>query len=463
MEKLELRPYQKDDVEFIKTHKCCGIFNEQRTGKTPTVLTALNEMNIKKIVIVCPASTVPQWKEEFERWTNRPCVAITGKTPKLRAKQLTDWTDGLVISYDTFKSSTSRRGLYADILVEEPEALIVDEAHRIKNHKTQAFRTLSCCTKVPIRIALTGTPAPNKAHEVFGILHFLFPKEFNSYWNFIDKYFTKLTKFAKGQRTYIDIGPFQPGMQLELQRFLSKNCTQRKRKDVMQWLPEKDYQQVKLEATPNLKKYLDELTNYFEISQANIVTQTILDQLVRVRQLCLDPAILGLPEGDAPKVTWLKQYSEDYPEVPTIIFSKSTLFLNKLKETIFKDDEETALIIGKTTIPARDKIKKAFQNGTIKRLLIQIDTGKEGLTLDTAETMIFTDKYPPAGDIAQAEDRFVATTEDKANKPHTIIELMIKNTYDEQLYSLIKRRFSETDVINDFKKYLERSSNNGNQ
>ena len=69
--------------------------------------------------------------------------------------------------------------------------------------------------------------------------------------------------------------------------------------------------------------------------------------------------------------------------------------------------------------------------------------------------MIFVDKYPPAGDIQQAEDRFIATTEDKANKPHTIIELMLKDTYDEHLYKLVKDRMSETEVINDFKKYLK--------
>lgn len=95
-----------------------------------------------------------------------------------------------------------------------------------------------------------------------------------------------------------------------------------------------------------------------------------------------------------------------------------------------------------------------FQSGRCNLLLINIDAGKEGLTLDRAEVTIFTDKYPPIGDIEQAEDRFIATSEDKADKPHTIIELCMKGTYDEQLYDLLKKRKSETDVINDFKKYL---------
>lgn len=450
----ELRPYQKEDVAFIKQHKCCGVFNEQRTGKTPTALTALNEQNIKKIIIVCPASTIPQWKEEFERWTNRPCIALLGKTPKQRLEQIENWTDGIAVSYETFKSTIKRTGIYKELLAKNPEAIIVDEAHRIKNHKSQAFKALHECTKIPIRLALTGTPAPNKAHEIFGILHFLFPKTFPSYWNFIDNYFTKVTKFAKNSRTYIDIGGFQYGKKELLQKFLNENCTQRKRKDVMQWLPDKDYERIKLEPTEKVTKYLTELTKYFEIKDADIVTQGILDRLIRVRQVCIDPVILGLPEGDSPKTEWLKNYKVDYEDVPTIIFSKSTKYIKYLKQNIFTE-ADTQIIIGATEVKTRAKIMQDFQSGKIKRLLINIDAGKEGLTLDAAETMIFIDKYPPAGDIAQAEDRFVATTEDKANKPHTIIELMIKGTYDEHLYKLVRDRLSETEVINDFKKYLK--------
>jgi len=451
---LELRPYQKEDVTFIKEHKCCGIFNEQRTGKTPTALTALNEQNIKKIIIVCPASTIPQWKEEFERWTNRPCIALLGKTPKQRLEQIENWTDGIAVSYETFKSTIKRTGIYKELLSKNPEAIIVDEAHRIKNHKSQAFKALNECTKIPIRLALTGTPAPNKAHEIFGILHFLFPRTFPSYWNFIDNYFTKVTKFAKNRRTYIDIGGFQQGKKELLQKFLNEHCTQRKRKEVMQWLPNKDYQQIRLEPTEQITKYLTELTKYFEIKEAEIITQGVLDRLIRVRQVCIDPVILGLPEGNSPKTEWLKSYKEDYEDTPTIIFSKSTRYIKYLKQNIFTENE-TQMIIGATEIKTRAKLMQDFQNGKIKRLIINIDAGKEGLTLDKAETMIFVDKYPPAGDIAQAEDRFVATTEDKANKPHTIIELMIKGTYDEHLYKLVKDRLSETEVINDFKKYLK--------
>ena len=77
------------------------------------------------------------------------------------------------------------------------------------------------------------------------------------------------------------------------------------------------------------------------------------------------------------------------------------------------------------------------------------------MTLDKADAIIFTDKYPPVGDIEQAEDRFVATTEDKADKLHIIYELVLKGTYDEQLYELIRQRASSVDAINNFKAYMK--------
>jgi hypothetical protein len=36
--KNELRPYQRADVELLSQQKAIAIFNEMRTGKTPTAL-----------------------------------------------------------------------------------------------------------------------------------------------------------------------------------------------------------------------------------------------------------------------------------------------------------------------------------------------------------------------------------------------------------------------------------------
>lgn len=449
-----LRDYQQQDVEFLSKLNTMACFNEQRTGKTPTALTVIKQKNCRRVLIICPSSAIYQWIEEFETWLGRPCVTI--KRARFNPETLPDiWTDGLVLSYDSFKTIERKdktiKGLVEYILDYPPDAVILDEAHRIKNTKSANARAVFKLIKVPVRIALTGTPAPNKPEEIYSILYWLHPDKFKSYWKFIDEYFDRVMIPLRSGQYYPEIRGFKPGKQLELQRFLETFSTQRKRKDVMPWLPKKDYQQVRLPATAEQKKYLKELREFF--CAGDVVVQGVLDRLIRERQICLDPTLLGL-KGSSPKLDYLIDYVKDYPDRPTIVFSKFTSFLKKIYPILQTYSKKIGLIIGETKIETRNQLKNDFQCGKINLLLLNIDTCKEAITLDRAEVAIFTDKYPPVGTILQAEDRFVATTEDKADKPHTIIELMIKGTYDEQLYKLIAERKSEIEVINDYKKYL---------
>jgi SNF2 family DNA or RNA helicase len=163
-------------------------------------------------------------------------------------------------------------------------------------------------------------------------------------------------------------------------------------------------------------------------------------------------------EGGSPKTEWLLQYVKDYPDRPTLVFSKFTSYLNKVAALL-----PCRLIVGATKVERRKEYCQEFQQGKINLLLLNIDAGKESLTLDRAEAIIFLDKYPPVGDIAQAEDRFVSTTEDKADKDHLIYELCLEGTYDEDIFKLIAARFSETDIINNWKTFIERRKANGNR
>ncbi len=70
------------------------------------------------------------------------------------------------------------------------------------------------------------------------------------------------------------------------------------------------------------------------------------------------------------------------------------------------------------------------------------------------QKIIFLDQSPPAADIQQAQDRFVATTQDKAQIPKEVIYLMMADTYDETLYDLVKERAISIDYINSFQKYI---------
>ena len=207
--------------------------------------------------------------------------------------------------------------------------------------------------------------------------------------------------------------------------------------------------------TSEQARYLNELEEMFETE--DIIVKGVLDRLIRYRQICLDPGLIGL-KGKSPKTEWLLQYLQDYPERPTLVFSKFTSYLNKLA-TLLPD---AGVIVGATPSERRREICQLFQRGDLKLLLLNIDAGKEALTLDTAEAIVFMDKYPPVGDISQAEDRFVSTTQDKAGKPHLIYDLIMRDSYEIEIHQMIAARYSETDVINNYRNYVERRKQHGN-
>lgn len=449
---MKLRDYQIEDAKFLTSLPCSACFNEQRTGKTPTALETVRLRDLTKVLIITTASSLIQWKDEYERWLNKPCVICAG-TPKQKQKAIEEWTHGLVVSIDSFKETATHSGLVDLILKEKPEQLILDEAHKIKNPKSANARALFKTTPIPYRLVLTGTPAPGKPYDIYSILKLLYPNDFRGFWKFIEEYFIIEDQqvYQRGQlRQFKTYEKFKPGKEKELQQLLDEISTQRKRKEVMEWLPDKYYEQIKLECTPAQTKYLEELNNSYRTE--HITTTGTLDRLVRYRQICLDPELIGL-KSKSPKTEWIKQYIKDNPDESILIFSKFTSYLVRLSEQL---DCKWAMIVGATPIKERGKYVKDFQNGKCKVLLINIDAGKEALTLDKAETTIFTDKYPPIGDIMQAEDRFIASTPDRAHKNHKIIELMMKNTFDESLYHLLEKRKSETEIINNYKQYLRK-------
>lgn len=455
-----LRPYQIEDIKFLAARKNCACFNEQRTGKTPTALRSLLERGINKFLIVAPASTIYTWANEVHRWNEQDCVVVDGTATK-RKEIIENWKQGgLVISYECLREVTRYNEKthtytitgdlhYIKKHLPSIEACILDEAHRIKNHKSKQAEAMFSLSGIPIKIALTGTPAPNKQYEIYSILHWLFPNIFSGYWRFIDYYFIQETRW-NAQGEYTEISTFKPGKDIELQQFLNVISTRRLRASVMQWLPSKDYETIKLNCTKEQNKYIQELKDNFEVGDEKVMAVNILDVLIKTRQLCLSPQILGL-KSTSPKVDWIKQYIKDYPDKKILIFSNFTKWLKLLGKELNCND----LIIGETTKAKREELKNAFQSGKIKLLLLNIKAAKEGITLDTASTAIFTDKYPPVGDILQAEDRFVATTKDKKDLGHTIINLIMKDTYEENIERLLKNNANDIDIINNYINYLK--------
>lgn len=450
---MELREYQKEDVAKMLQMDCIGNFSEQRTGKTPTTCASLAQRGIKHTLIVCPASLMYVWKDAWETWTGNNAYVMKSTGDSL----VIPYDTALIVNFEKLRGTKSNDTVAERILHWKPEAVVVDEAHRMKDRKSLTALRLNYFKKVPIRIALTGTPATNRPWDVWSILNWLFPDEYKSYWQFVNEYFEEEVIWVAGT-PHRQPARFKRGMEQILQKKLDAKCVQHKRKDVMAWLPaEEEPTRVMLPPNPEQLKAIDNLINYFEYK--GIVTQTVLDNLIRVRQICAAPEILGL-KAKSPKIEWLQQYLKDYPEKQVLVFSNSKKFLRLISDKL---TEAHDMICGDISPKMRQMIVQDFQNGKFNVLLCQTQACKEGLTLDAADVSIFLDVYPPSADYLQAKDRMIATSPERV-KPKELIHVMMKDTYDVQTYNLVKRNADETAIINDYKNYItERRQNNGKQ
>lgn len=452
---MQLRDYQEEDVRKLIKLPAAGIFNEQRTGKTPTAIVATEQVGVERLLIVCPSSIVYKWAEEYKLWTGKDADVIdsASKFNKDADKTRLQYSC-LVINYENLRDNGKNKGAWEKLVKKyKPDGLIVDEAHRVKNRQSANFKAVKKFVHSRFRLYLTGTPAPNKPWDVWAILHLIRPDVFSSYWAFVENYFEQETVYFGGNPINMPI-KFKLGMDTLLQRNLNTISVMRKRKDVMPWLPTIDSPtEIKLPCTATQKRYIQELETNFETEHIN--TQSVLEQLIRIRQICAAPSILKL-KGGSPKIDWLKLYIKDYPNKSIIVFSNSTRFIHEIEQSL-GSGVIFGVIVGATPLRLRRHYVAGFQEGTTKLLIIQTQAGKEGLTLDRADVTIFLDTYPPAADYSQAKDRMIATIPENV-RPQEIIHIMMKDTYDEHLYRLVKQGISSTEVVNDYIKYIKERS-----
>lgn len=438
-----LRPYQNQDVYFLSSLPHAAIFSEMRTGKTPMTLKLIEVDRPEKIIVICPASLVLNWRNEVLKWTSYTNVFYVKGNKKQRSNLYNEWNykkGFLILSKDTAKSDL-------DLLDSTDYVLVVDESHFLRNYRTaQSKAIFALGRKAKKRIALTGTPAVNHPADCFGILHFLYPSKFPSYWQFVDRYF-KTWDSPWGSK---EIGKFK--REEELTEILELISVQRKRSEVMQWIPPKQYQVIEVEMDAKQSKaYRDMLETFVveEDSEIKADAPSVLAQLTRLRQICLSPSLLQLSAPSA-KENFILEWLDDNPNESVVIFSNFSSYLKLLQKKI----KGSRLIIGETPKQERQDIVDSFQDGKTKVILANIQAAGVGLTLDKAGTVIFLDRAYTPSENAQAEDRIVPTTE-SSNQNCLIIDVVCKDSIDQKIHSILDKKQSVIEVINNYRNIKE--------
>ncbi|HEV2944001.1 MAG TPA: DEAD/DEAH box helicase [Solirubrobacteraceae bacterium] len=145
------------------------IFDEQGTGKTPTVIAAfdlLAERNeVDTLLVVAPKSMVGEWAQEFSRFCGDLYrVSVVDGSRKQRAEALGAGADVVVVNYEA--TVTMHHDLL--LLTDRSRVLMaVDESFNVKN--PDAARTAAVADlreRCSHCFVLCGTPAPNAPRDI---------------------------------------------------------------------------------------------------------------------------------------------------------------------------------------------------------------------------------------------------------------------------------------------------------
>lgn len=154
--------------------------DEVGLGKTIEAGLILKEYMIrglaKKILILVPASLVSQWVMELNSKFYIPAIAY-------RKNYSWETVDVMVSSLDTAKKSPHKEV----ILEQSYDFVIIDEAHKLKNHKTKNYEFVQNL-KRKFCLLLTATPIQNKIEEIFNLVSLLKPGHLGTYEEFLDNY-----------------------------------------------------------------------------------------------------------------------------------------------------------------------------------------------------------------------------------------------------------------------------------
>jgi SNF2 family DNA or RNA helicase len=186
---IKFFPFQQEGIKFIEESNYRALIgDEMGLGKTIQAIGALryNYQQLTPVLMICEASKVYDWKEEYITWNGDNIKEIPDEPIIHTSGQF-----GLVPSFRVHIISMSlidKKKVLKSIENYGFKLVIVDESHSFKNQDAKrTFALQRICEVVPHVIFLSGTPVMNKVSEFFTTLNILRPSHFPSKKSLEDK------------------------------------------------------------------------------------------------------------------------------------------------------------------------------------------------------------------------------------------------------------------------------------
>ncbi|MBN2058506.1 MAG: DEAD/DEAH box helicase [Candidatus Saganbacteria bacterium] len=451
---VNLWPFQVEAVRQILKQGQAILADEMGSGKTVQTLVAAVNSGARTIFIVCPEEAKQAWVRDLYRFIDGPIrISMLGshhynnisevvparlRDAEKRADiEFTAIAGGreidaflsdpgslangqphfVIINYENLiernnrGSTASRTQLMNSI---EPDFLIVDEAHGIKNtgsERSRQVRSIQAARKVLV----TGTPLENRAEDLYAYLSFLMPATFHDRRQFEAQY---------GGDDLAKMG--------ELHQIVKQVMIRRKKDQVLSGLPDKVYQDVMIDpgsgemfwegqtiqldaavAAAQRQAYEQVLDHYIEWEldyQTSLGREvdnvTSSTKITRLQQAACDPGIIGFDGTGSLKYLALDRIIEEKTGrgEKVVVFSPYSEITQRLKARY--ESYGVAYMDGEVGKSDRLAEIDQFQNGEDKKVFVAtIGTGGQSISLTAAATVVFFNKPLKPSTVDQAIDR----------------------------------------------------------
>ncbi|KAF9154732.1 helicase [Linnemannia schmuckeri] len=467
-----LRPHQREGVRFL--YECVMqmkdvngqgaiLADEMGLGKTLQTIALLwtllkqspyygeESFVVKRALVVCPASLVKNWQNEFKKWLGTERLRVLAVDSK---SSITDFTLGkvfsvMIIGYEKLRT------VQEEIKNVSLDLIVCDEGHRLKtaNIKTaQAIRSLS--TKR--RIILTGTPIQNDLGEFFAMIDFVNPELFDNYGLFKKVFEDPIVRSRQP-----DCSKAEAALGLERSRELTRLTglfiLRRTAKVNDEFLPPKS--EAVVFCRPSMLQraiYRHMLDSPFLKSCLSMDGTRHLGCIIALRKLCNSPRLVldsSEQEDDADATglysgtkLMIQQNYADYPDSSWI--GGKLNFVDSLLQSLRENTAERVVLVSNFT-----QTLDILQDMCIQRQykFLRLDGAKSGgvgLNLIGASRLIMFDiEWNPSVD----QQAMARIHREGQQRPVFIYRLLLSGTIEEKMYQRQMTKIGLSDALMDGK------------
>ncbi|MDP0500931.1 MAG: DEAD/DEAH box helicase [Verrucomicrobiota bacterium JB022] len=423
----ELRDYQKQGVEWLHHVLQVGghplLADEMGLGKTLQTLCLLQRIWAQQpspLLVVAPASVVPVWQREAQRWFPELPVRIVDR--QLREA----FAEEPALYLSSYAQVRRRKAWFTQ---GRWQTVVLDEAHTIKNPGAKV--TQACWDlKADQRLALTGTPVENRPLDLWSIMRYLMPGLLGS-----------AQRWEEGAATAGDTTAVA-----ELRQRCEPFMLRRTKDRVAQELPPKTEMVEWCPLTPSQRHLYQQLTEGNTVNAEGGWSQgrmQVLSLLTRLRQVCCDPSLLPGEKhawAHSAKIVRLLELLE--PVVASghkvVIFSQFTQLLDRVGKALGAElpNLRQFELTGQTR--KRGQLVEDFQeHAGAAAFLVSLKAGGVGITLHAADYVFLLDPWWNPAVEAQAIDRVHRIGQER---PVMVYRLVTRGTVEERVEELKQQK-----------------------